>query len=301
MKRRQTLSEYAIPVLGIKARGVQKERIKIEGARTNAPGAMADNRPSVLNSDAANAPQARAPVSIDAQSSNGFISSNGAVAASNGSVSVNSAGVAYEKKSKAELAKLEDAELLRRFQSGDETSFYVLFERRHKEIYTHCFRMCSRDAEKANDACQDTFVKVFTRKDLFTDATNGRAWLYRIASNTCLNQLRYDRRHPTDQLEDNVNSFDPQMQPDFGTEQESLRSSLEAAVAKLPLELREPFLLREMEEFSYEDASEQLGITVAACRQRVYRAKQILREELEDLVTGETPKKKKWTLSRNKN
>ena len=294
MKRRQTLSDYAIPVLGIKARGVQSERIKIEGARRNAPALMADDRSSILSSDAANAPQVRTSVSIDQASL------NGTVAASNGSVSVNGSTVAFEKKSKAELIKLEDADLLRRFQSGDETSFYVLFERRHKEIYTHCFRMCSRDAEKANDACQDTFVKVFTRKDLFTDATNGRAWLYRIASNTCLNQLRYDRRHPTDVLEENVNSFDPQMQPDFSTEQESLRSSLEAAVSKLPIELREPFLLREMEEFSYEDASEQLGITVAACRQRVYRAKQILREELEHVVTGEPEKKKKWSLSRNK-
>jgi RNA polymerase sigma-70 factor, ECF subfamily len=282
MKRRQTLSEYAIPVLGIRARGVQAERIKIEGARTKPPISIVDDRTSIINSDVPNAPQIHVSGMIEAMSSNGSAKT-------------------FEKKSKAELAKLEDAELLNRFQSGDETSFYVLFERRHKEIYTHCFRMCSRDAEKANDACQDTFVKVFTRKDLFTDATNGRAWLYRIASNTCLNQLRYDRRHPTDQLEDNVNSFDPQMQPDFGTEQESLRSSLETAIAKLPIELREPFLLREMEEFSYEDASEQLGITVAACRQRVYRAKQILREELEDLVTGETPKKKKWTLSRNKN
>jgi RNA polymerase sigma-70 factor (ECF subfamily) len=281
MKRRQTLSEYAIPLLGIKARGVQPERIKIEGARTNSPISIEDDRTSIINSDAANAPEFLASDTIEAMSLNG-------------------SSKTFEKKSKAELMKLEDAELLRRFQSGDETSYYVLFERRHKEIYTHCFRMCSRDAEKANDACQDTFVKVFTRKDLFTDATNGRAWLYRIASNTCLNQLRYDRRHPTDQLEDNVNSFDPQMQPDFGTEQESLRSSLETAIAKLPIELREPFLLREMEEFSYEDASEQLGITVAACRQRVYRAKQLLREELEDLVTGETPKKKKWTLSRNK-
>ena len=292
MKRRTTLSDYAIPVLGIKARGVQKEKIKIEGARNQAHNSIVDERPSMIISNAASAPQVRVSDSFVATSFDSSEALNGSVAASK--------GAAFEKKSKAELAKLEDADLLRRFQAGDETSYYVLFERRYKEIYTHCFRMCSRDAEKASDACQDTFIKVFTRKDLFADATNGRAWLYRIASNTCLNQLRYDRRHPTDVLEENVNSFDPQMQPDFSSEQDSLRSSLESAVAKLPIELRESFLLREMEEFSYEDASEQLGITVAACRQRVYRAKQILREELEDLVTEETPKKKKWTLSRNK-
>src|SRR5436305_1792118 len=64
-----------------------------------------------------------------------------------------------DKAAKAKLEKLEDAELLQRFQAGEEPAFYVLFERRHKEIYTHCFRMCARDAEKANDAFQDTFVK----------------------------------------------------------------------------------------------------------------------------------------------
>src|SRR5581483_12331120 len=180
------------------------------------------------------------------------------------------------KQKKAELAKLEDAQLLNLFQDGEETAFYVLFERRQKEIYTHCYRMCARDAEKANDAFQDTFVKVFTRKDLFTDSANGRAWLYRIATNTCLNLLRYDKRHPHDELDERIDSVDPRLQPDFGTEQDSLRTSLEHAVAKLPIELREPFLLRELEEFSYEDTAEQLGITVAACRQRVYRAKQLL-------------------------
>ena len=190
---------------------------------------------------------------------------------------------------KSKLAKLEDGELLQIFQSGNEEAFYVLFERRHKEIFTHCLRMCSGDNEKAKDAFQDTFVKVFTRSDLFTEATNGRAWLYRIATNTCLNQLRYDKRHPKESLEPTVSSIDPSMQPDFGSEQDSLRSALEAAVAKLPIELREPFLLRELEEFSYEEVSEQLGITVAACRQRVYRAKQILREELEDVVSGMPP------------
>jgi len=259
----------------IRARGMHEERIRIVNARGNAP--------SRLNSDATDAQEARTVESVE---TNG-VSRNGIAA--------------KPKISKAELTALEDGALIRLFQSGEETAFYVLFERRQKEIYTHCYRMCGRDTEKANDAFQDTFIKVFSRKDLFTDTANGRAWLYRIATNTCLNQLRYDRRHPSEALDDNLNSIDPRMQPDFGTEQDSLRASLEQAMAKLPIELREPFLLRELEEFSYEDAAAQLGITVAACRQRVYRAKQLLREELEEVVTGEAPspmkKKKKWGRS----
>jgi RNA polymerase sigma-70 factor (ECF subfamily) len=258
-KKRTDLNEFAIPIPGVRARGGLRERIRIEGVR---------DRTSSSRPDAPLAAKERAQ-----QPQTSFaatITTNGAAA--------------IPKISKEELAKLEDSELLQLFQSGEERAFYTLFERRQKEIYSHCFRMCARDGEKANDAFQDTFVKVFTRKALFTDATNGRAWLYRIATNTCLNYLRYDKRHPRESLDENVNSRDPQMQPDFGTEQESLRNSLEAAIAELPIELREPFLLREIDEFSYEDAAAQLGITVPACRQRVYRAKQLLREALEDVV-----------------
>src|ERR1019366_2212151 len=208
------------PVTGMRARRMPAERIRIEGAR--------NQNPSIRNAEAqpASALDRVKPFESDTPILTG--------AQTNGSSTV-------LKRSKEELAKLEDSELLTLFQEGEEKAFYTLFERRQKEIYSHCFRMCARDAEKANDAFQDTFIKVFTRKALFTDATNGRAWLYRIATNTCLNYIRYDKRHPREALDDNLNSHDPQMQPDFGTEQESLRNSLEAAIAELPIELREPF------------------------------------------------------------
>ncbi len=291
-KRRHPLTDFALPIPGRLAvhprtRGAE-ELIRIEHARTNPPVRLISEAQPIAEAAQAE-PSAGAPAGASAGAITGAIT--GTITGAQAVPHLDGLG---RKLSKAELAELEDAALLQRFQAGDEAAFYTLFERRHKEIYTHCYRMCGRDAEKANDAFQDTFVKVFSRKDLFSDATNGRAWLYRIATNTCLNQIRYDKRHPGEALNDTLNSTDPRMQPDFETEQDSLRSSLEQAVAKLPVELREPFLLRELEEFSYEDAAAQLGITVAACRQRVYRAKQLLREELQEVVTGETPKKKGW-------
>lgn len=260
-RSKKTLSELAIPIGTIHSRAMNEGRVERVRREQTPP----------LEDSTLAAPMVAAV--SPAWSLNGASSSRESVR-----------GGYVSKAAKAELEKLEDAELLRRFQSGEEAAFYVIFERRHKEIYTHCYRMCNRDGEKANDAFQDTFMKVFTRKDLFTDATNGRAWLYRIATNTCLNAHRYDRRHPTEGLEDTVKSVDPRYQPDFGTEQNSLREALEAAVAQLPEELRQPFILRELDELSYEDVAEQLGITIAAARQRIYRAKILLREELEDLV-----------------
>ena len=277
-KKRTSLNDFALPIPGLRARHVASNGIRIEGPRESSATLGADeireNDPSTISFDSSTDSSIPQDGSVDHSSSNALPFQAGAK---------RTAGYVSRAERKA-LAALEDAELLSRFQSGDEAAFYTLFERRQKEIYTHCFRMCGRDAEKANDAFQDTFVKVFTRKALFTDATNGRAWLYRIATNTCLNALRYDKRHPNSAIDDTMRSHDPQMQPDFRTEQDSLRESLEQAVAELPIELREPFLLREIEEFSYEDAAEQLGITVAACRQKVYRAKQILREALQDMV-----------------
>jgi RNA polymerase sigma-70 factor, ECF subfamily len=270
-KKRTDLNEFAIPIPGMRSRRASEEHIRIEGARNRTSSSQSSEDRPAPEMDHAQPFQLKESVH---------------------SVASIAGASSLLKKSKEELAKLEDSELLTLFQSGEERAFYTLFERRQKEIYSHCFRMCARDSEKANDAFQDTFVKVFTRKALFTDATNGRAWLYRIATNTCLNYIRYDKRHPREALDENLNSHDPQMQPDFGTEQESLRNSLEAAIAELPIELREPFLLREIDEFSYEDAAAQLGITVPACRQRVYRAKQLLREALEEVVTGEPSKKR---------
>jgi RNA polymerase sigma-70 factor (ECF subfamily) len=263
-RSKTTLSELAIPIGAINSRAMTEgraSRVLHERPVPQQAPALDDSNMHVPVAPAWSAPE-------DSQTANRQISRNGHLS----------------KASKAELEKLEDAELLRRFQSGEAQAFYVIFERRHKEIYTHCYRMCNRDGEKANDAFQDTFMKVFTRKDLFMDAANGRAWLYRIATNTCLNSLRYDRRHPTEGLEDTVTSVDPRFQPDFGTEQNSLREALEHAVASLPEELRQPFILRELDELSYEEVAEQLGITIAAARQRIYRAKILLREELEDLV-----------------
>ncbi|HEY3875684.1 MAG TPA: RNA polymerase sigma factor [Candidatus Kapabacteria bacterium] len=269
------LNDFALSAPGIRARRISSERIKIEGVR---------------NTTSSFAPDAR-----DEQPAAAFESTVSLNDAAHGdSQGASQTGYVSRQRRNA-LQQLEDAELLTRFQAGDEAAFYTLFERRQKEIYTHCFRMCARDGEKANDAFQDTFIKVFTRKTLFTDAANGRAWLYRIATNTCLNALRYDKRHPNAAIDDRMASQDPALQPDFRTEQDSLKESLEQAMASLPIELREPFLLREIEEFSYEDAAEQLGITVAACRQKVYRAKQMLREALQEVVGGTMGKKRMST------
>ena len=77
-----------------------------------------------------------------------------------------------------------------------------------------------------------------------------------------------------------IESSDRSMHPEYHSEQESLRNALEHAIASLSMEIREPFMLHEFEGFSYKEIADQLAITLGATRQRIYRAKQELREML---------------------
>jgi DNA-directed RNA polymerase specialized sigma24 family protein len=81
-----------------------------------------------------------------------------------------------------------------------------------------------------------------------------------------------------------IESTDRSLHPEFRSEQQTLRLRVEAAIAELPIEIREPFILREFDGFSYVEIAEQLSITHGAVRQRIYRAKQAMRGMLADLI-----------------
>ena len=181
--------------------------------------------------------------------------------------------------------EVDDVELIQRFQSGDEDGFVELYVRRQAEIYTYCLRLSEGDKDLASDIFQETFVKVWRKADQFREGTNVLGWLYTIAKTTWLN---HKRRRIHDSIEEERHAMlpvtDRTMQPEFGLEQNTLREKVEGAIQKLTVELREPFCLREFDGYSYQEISEMLHITMGATRQRIYRAKQALREYLWEFV-----------------
>ena len=185
-----------------------------------------------------------------------------------------------------------DHELLQRFQQGDEEGYVELYLRRQAEVYTFALRLAGGDRDFASDLFQETFIKVYRKAHTFraipnkegSEGTNVVGWLYTIVRTTYLNHKRKRSLVGLDDSHEELQSTDRSMHPEFREEQSTLKERVERAIANLPVEIREPFILREFDGFSYQEISEQLNITLGAVRQRIYRAKLAMREELQDLV-----------------
>lgn len=151
-----------------------------------------------------------------------------------------------------------------------------MFERHHLAIYRYLFRMLgSRD--RAEEMTQDVFVRVLKGASRYEDRAQERAWLFRIARNLRLDELRRVRRTPAIQDEE-------PLQPP----QQALRASLRQALAMLPDDEREAFVLAEVVGLSYSEIADACSTTPAAVRSRIYRARMQLRAVL-DMPTAGKP------------
>ncbi len=196
--------------------------------------------------------------------------------------------------------ELPDHELLQRFTQGEEEAYVELYLRHQAEVYTYCLRLAAGDRDFASDLFQETFIKVYRKAQTFHEGTNVLGWLYTIVKTTYLNHKRKRQLVPLDDTHDNIQSGDRSLNPEYREEQATLKERVENAITSLPVEIREPFVLREFDGFSYQEISEQLNITLGAVRQRIYRAKLAMRESLWDLVHEEGhPSKDDPTVTRS--
>lgn len=160
-------------------------------------------------------------------------------------------------------------------KAGSAEAFHFLYEKYNQKIYRFCLRMLG-DEETARDAFQETFIKVFEKKDSFR-GDNFSSWLYTIARNTCLNYIRSQRVH--DPFNEFYHAPIHSMKEDVG-----LKEQIEDAINMVPIKLREAFVLREYEGSSYQEISEILNIDISLAKVRVFRARKLLRKILKPVV-----------------
>jgi RNA polymerase sigma-70 factor (ECF subfamily) len=189
--------------------------------------------------------------------------------------------------SNEQLKDFPDKQLLELFIAGNEKAFAVLYNRYKSEIYTFCLRMLGGNSAEAGDAFQDTFVKVYERAVTFTYGENVRGWLYMIARNVALNVYRSKRPEETIELHQHLQNNERSMEPDFAGEQRTLRDALEEAIARLPNEFREPFILREFDGLGYPEIADLTGVSLSLVKIRIHRAKSRLRKMLAPLFADE--------------
>jgi RNA polymerase sigma-70 factor (ECF subfamily) len=183
---------------------------------------------------------------------------------------------------------LANSELLTALRAGDPLALAALFDAHADKLYRLALSLL-RDPVEAEDIVQETFVKLMTRLEQFEGRARLETWLYRVAYNASLDRLRRKRSDPLpdDEPEADAESVPmPQSFVDWSATPEAALlgaeagAALEAAIQQLPESLRAVFLLRDVEGLSTEEAAEALGLSVAATKVRLHRARLALRERL---------------------
>jgi RNA polymerase sigma-70 factor (ECF subfamily) len=169
-------------------------------------------------------------------------------------------------------------EVLAKVAAGDAGAFAALVEAHQERLLRLCERLLG-DAEEARDAAQEVFLKAYRKAADFRPQGQVYTWLYRIATNHCLNQLRRRRLVRFVQWEDpeerDAAPFDP---PDSGPDPEAALESrrrwrqTRKAIARLPPGQRTVLVLARFEGLSYRQIAAVLGITEGAVESRLFRA-----------------------------
>lgn len=175
------------------------------------------------------------------------------------------------------IASLNEHALLRRVQNGEEAAFELLYERHQARVYRYALRM-SGSPEIADDVVQEVFLALIRGARGFDPAAGALgSYLYGMARNLLFQQLRSPA---VDELEDDA--LVTESDPLEGLEQAEQVERVRQALASLPAHYREAVVLCEMEEMSYAEVAEMLGVAVGTVRSRLHRARAILAEKLSE-------------------
>ena len=181
-------------------------------------------------------------------------------------------------------------------KSGDAAAFEELVNRYERKIFRLTMNI-TRNHEDAEDAMQDAFMKAYAHLANFQGDSRFYTWLVRIAANEALMRLR--KRRPNQFSLDEPVEGDEDLMPrelqDWGPSPEQryaqaeMRDILDQAIDQLEPEYRVPFVLRDMEELSTEETAAAMGISVAAVKSRLLRARLKLRQKLHRYFRNEEP------------
>ena len=190
------------------------------------------------------------------------------------------------------LTHLSDEQLFQRYTDGDENGFQLLMERYEPRIQGF-LRKRLNDEERVEDLTQDTFLRIHRARDSYDPSRKFSTWIHTIANNLLKNEFRNrSRRRETAFSElrpDHSSSGVPPRPVEFESgepdpEQETYRSELREAIGtaieRMDEHHRIPFVMREVEDLSYEEIAEAIGIPVGTVKSRLNRARHSFRSLL---------------------
>lgn len=185
------------------------------------------------------------------------------------------------------MEPIDEFQIIQSVLGGDREAYAALVRLYHGRILSLCLSMLLDRAE-AEDAAQEAFVKAFASLDQYTRNASFSAWLYRIASNHCLDVLRKKKRQKTDSLDGMIDqkgdSFDAIGAESFrgedsGSEKKETLDLAMQMLATLSPDYRQVLILREVEGLTYEEISSVLKVSLDAVKSRLRRARQQLQDK----------------------
>ncbi len=171
----------------------------------------------------------------------------------------------------------DDATVVADVLAGNRDAYAHLVRRYQEGLFRFASGMVG-SADTAADLVQESFVKAYVTLGRCREPSRFGAWIHRIVRNRCLDHLKRGRRQVS------LQGVDEHPTPESGADEilqrRELRTALSSALAQLPAAQREAFLMKHLEEKSYEEMSEVLDSSISALKMRVKRARESMREIL---------------------
>ena len=177
----------------------------------------------------------------------------------------------------------DDRSLIEAFQAGDEFAFVALYNRYKGPVFAYCAKMLL-DRTAAEDTLQETFVRVYENRERLTRPGSFKAWLFTIARNQCLNQLRR-RERQAPMPEHPIPS--PGETPFSNLMKSEQVDLVNAYLGRLSPEYREVIVLREYQDLSYEEIAAVTRNTVSSVKSRLFKARRKLGSFLRPILEAE--------------
>ena len=179
--------------------------------------------------------------------------------------------------------KLSDEKLIALFQSGDINAYNELVERYRERLFNFVLRYFN-NKEQAEDVVQDTLIKLYTHASYYKNVAKFSTWIFTIAKNNALTELRKNKRKRTESLwtEDgnplDINSKEQSL--DQKTHNEFVINQLNRFLDEIPENFRMAVVLRDFQELSYDEISKILEIPIGTIKSRINRGRIQLAEKM---------------------
>lgn len=181
--------------------------------------------------------------------------------------------------------------LIKKAQSGDVSAFEKIVSEYQNVVYSVVYRY-AENSEDAEDMSQEVFIKMFKNINSFQFKSKLSTWIYRVATNTCIDLVKKFKQDNTYSLDEGIESVDGEknyieisdvsMAPENVYGRYETRDVINQAIKNLNEEYRTVIILRDIEGLSYDEISEVLSCSVGTVKSRISRGRRKLREILSE-------------------